>query len=190
VVTVRPLAFVVGAAAAAAEQARRLPAQALTLPAATVRLARSELARSRARYDELATRGERLMRRSDGVDWDGLPVDLASVGAVPYDVAGADSGAGSGAARPPVPSVPAAGSAARVRVEQAAPVPGAILEHDRLPLDDFDHLTLPQLRGRIRRLDEVALAQLRDYERAHGDRLPVLTLLENRIAALDAQTRR
>lgn len=187
--TARPLAFAVGAAVAAAGQARRLPGQALTLPAATVRLARSELARSRARYDELAIRGERLMRRSDGIHRGRLPVDPASVGTAPYDVAGADPGADPAAARPPVPSVPAGRSAARVRVEQPAPVPGALLEHEDLPLDDFDHLTLPQLRGRIRRLDEVALAQVRDYERAHGDRLPVLTLLENRIAALDGQAR-
>jgi hypothetical protein len=60
--------------------------------------------------------------------------------------------------------------------------PGATLSHDELPLDDYDHLTLGSLRARLAKLDAVALVQLRDYERAHAHRLPVLTMLENRIA--------
>jgi hypothetical protein len=60
--------------------------------------------------------------------------------------------------------------------------PGATLSHDQLPLDDYDHLTLGSLRARLAKLDVVALVQLRDYERAHAHRLPVLTMLENRIA--------
>ncbi|HEU0129860.1 MAG TPA: hypothetical protein VFQ85_02575 [Mycobacteriales bacterium] len=65
-------------------------------------------------------------------------------------------------------------------VEEATP--GATLTHDQLPLEDFDHLTIGQLRSRLVRLDPVALVQLRDYERAHAHRLPVLTMIENRIA--------
>jgi hypothetical protein len=65
-------------------------------------------------------------------------------------------------------------------VEEATP--GAVLTHDQLPLEDYDHLTLGSLRARLPRLDAVALVQLRDYERAHAHRLPVLTMLENRIA--------
>ena len=65
-------------------------------------------------------------------------------------------------------------------VEEATP--GATLTHDQLPLEDYDHLTLGSLRARLPRLDAVSLVQLRDYERAHANRLPVLTMLENRIA--------
>lgn len=65
--------------------------------------------------------------------------------------------------------------------------PGAILSHDELPLDDFDHLTLGSLRARLPKLDVVALTQLRDYERVHAHRLPVLTMLDNRIAKLTTQ---
>ncbi|HYT10529.1 MAG TPA: hypothetical protein VEL73_07695 [Mycobacteriales bacterium] len=71
-----------------------------------------------------------------------------------------------------------------VRAEVAGLTPGDRLAHDELPLPDFDHLTVPQLRGRLRTLELVELVQLRDYERAHAERLPVLTLLENRIAKL------
>ena len=68
------------------------------------------------------------------------------------------------------------------QVEDATP--GATLTHDQLPLEDYDHLTLGSLRARLSKLDAVTLVQLRDYERAHANRLPVLTMLENRIAKL------
>ena len=70
-------------------------------------------------------------------------------------------------------------------VEEA--VPGATLSHDELPLVDYDHLTLGSLRARIRRLDAPALIQLRDYERAHANRLPVIMAFENRLKTLAEQ---
>ena len=70
-------------------------------------------------------------------------------------------------------------------LEEVAQLPsGAELGAGDLPLADFDHLTVPQLRGRLRTLTLTELVQLRDYESAHGSRLPVLTLLDNRIAKL------
>lgn len=65
-------------------------------------------------------------------------------------------------------------------------VPGGDLDHAGLPLPDYDHLTLPALRARIRKLGLSELAQLREYEAAHGHRLPVLTSIDNRIAKLQA----
>lgn len=61
---------------------------------------------------------------------------------------------------------------------------GARIDHADLPLADYDHLTLGSLRGRLRRLDPVDLGTLRDYERAHANRLPVVTMLENRLRKL------
>jgi hypothetical protein len=75
-----------------------------------------------------------------------------------------------------------------VQDDVAQLTPGADLAHADLPLADFDHLTVPQLRGRIRTLGLAELVQLRDYEQAHAHRLPVLTLLDNRVAALLAET--
>jgi hypothetical protein len=70
-------------------------------------------------------------------------------------------------------------------LEEVAQLPsGAELDNDDLPLPNFDHLTVPQLRGRLRTLSVPELVQLRDYETAHGKRAPVLTLLDNRIAKL------
>jgi hypothetical protein len=63
---------------------------------------------------------------------------------------------------------------------------GASLDHGDLPLEDYDHLTLPALRARLARIDLTGLVQLRDYEKAHANRLPVVTMLENRIAKVTA----
>ena len=61
---------------------------------------------------------------------------------------------------------------------------GEVLAHDELPLPDYDHLTLGSLRGRMRSLDLPQLVQVRDYEKAHANRLPIVTMLDNRIAKL------
>jgi hypothetical protein len=66
----------------------------------------------------------------------------------------------------------------------AAGVGGPVLSHDELPLPDYDHMTLGSLRGRMRSLTIEQLVQVRDYEKAHADRLPVITMLDNRIAKL------
>lgn len=60
------------------------------------------------------------------------------------------------------------------------------LDRDELPIEDFDHVTAGSLRGRLRRLGLPDLRVLRMYEQDHGRRLPILTLLENRIAKLEA----
>jgi hypothetical protein len=57
-------------------------------------------------------------------------------------------------------------------------------EHDQLPLPDYDHLPLGGLTSRIRALDTDGVRTLLEYERAHGDRAPVVTVLENRLTAL------
>ena len=59
-----------------------------------------------------------------------------------------------------------------------------VTDHDDLPLPDYDHMTLGSLRGRLRSLTVEQLVQVRDYEKAHADRLPVVTMLDNRIAKL------
>jgi len=59
-----------------------------------------------------------------------------------------------------------------------------ITDHSDLPLADYDHMTLGALRGRLRSLDMHQLVQLRDYEKSKADRLPVITMLDNRIAKL------
>jgi hypothetical protein len=79
----------------------------------------------------------------------------------------------------------AASSGVVQTVEQvSAAVGGTVLPHDELPLPDYDHLTLGSLRGRMRSLDLPQLVSIRAYEKAHADRLPIVTMLDNRIAKL------
>jgi len=59
-------------------------------------------------------------------------------------------------------------------------------DRSNLPIADFDHITLGSLRARLRALSVEELAELREWEQSHGHRLPVLTLLDNRIAKLAA----
>ncbi|MFC7403310.1 hypothetical protein [Citricoccus sp. GCM10030269] len=57
-------------------------------------------------------------------------------------------------------------------------------EHDQLPLPDYDHIPLGTLPTRITGLDEEQVSQLLAYENAHGNRLPVVQVLEQRLEAL------
>jgi hypothetical protein len=166
------------------------------------------------RYDELAVRGRDVLAgRTPPAPGDApghAPGD--EVGDELGDAAARDPDAGrpSGPAQPSGAAI-AAATAPGSGVEPAAPAigrsepvvlpddvqdevaqltAGADLRHDELPLEDFDHQTVPELRGRLRTLGLAELVQLRDYEQAHGARLPVLTLLDNRIAKLLADTGR
>jgi hypothetical protein len=57
-------------------------------------------------------------------------------------------------------------------------------EHDTLPLPDYDQLPLGGLTSRIRTLDAAGVETLIQYEEAHGNRLPVLEVMRNRLTAL------
>lgn len=57
-------------------------------------------------------------------------------------------------------------------------------EHDQLPLPDYDQLPVEGLTTRIRSLEAQDVSTLLDYERAHANRLQVVTIMENRLAAL------
>ena len=58
---------------------------------------------------------------------------------------------------------------------------------DDLPIPDFDNVSLGSLRGRLRSLSLEQLVVLREWEQAHAHRLPVMTLLDNRIAKVSAE---
>jgi hypothetical protein len=56
------------------------------------------------------------------------------------------------------------------------------------PLPNYDELSVPSLRARLRNLDVAQVRQLADYERAHAARDDVLATFERRIAKLEAQS--
>ncbi|MFJ7750132.1 hypothetical protein ACIQXM_09280 [Arthrobacter sp. NPDC097144] len=60
--------------------------------------------------------------------------------------------------------------------------------HDDLVLPDYDHIPLGTLPSRLSPLDEAGVSGLLAYEQAHGNRLPVVQVLENRLEALRSGT--
>lgn len=155
--TPAPLAAAVGLAAETVDQIRRLPGL---------------LGTARERYDELAEHGREVLSGHRPAPAGPQVVEVVEP-----------------ATAPPAP-VPPIGRTEPVTIpedvleEVAQLTPGDELAHADLPLADFDHQTVPQLRGRLRTLALPQLIQLRDYEQAHARRFPVLTLLDNRIAKL------
>ncbi|WP_298456862.1 hypothetical protein [uncultured Cellulomonas sp.] len=61
------------------------------------------------------------------------------------------------------------------------PDESADVQHQDLPIPDYDHLPVGDLGHRIRSLPAGDLQTLLAYERAHGDRLPVVQLLQVRL---------
>jgi hypothetical protein len=55
------------------------------------------------------------------------------------------------------------------------------------PLPNYDGLTVPSLRARLRNLDIGQVRQVLEYERAHAARSEVITMFERRIAKLAAE---
>lgn len=80
---------------------------------------------------------------------------------------------------------PGAASAAADKVTQQLDLDEPTSRND-LPITDFDNITLGSLRARLRSLSLEDLATLREWEQAHAHRLPVITLLDNRIAKVAA----
>jgi cytoskeletal protein RodZ len=83
---------------------------------------------------------------------------------------------------PPVTSEPAAVTEQTSTQSPVTPEAPAT----SLPLPNYDNLTVPSLRARLRNLDPAQLRTLVDYEKAHAGRADVLTMFERRIAKLES----
>jgi hypothetical protein len=73
--------------------------------------------------------------------------------------------------------------------EAAAPPRGAeaeVTDPSALPVPNYDELSLPSLRARLRTLSPDQLRVLIRYERAHSGRPDILAMFERRLAKLAA----
>ena len=55
---------------------------------------------------------------------------------------------------------------------------------EQLPIPGYDQLTLGDLKHRIRSLDADDLRRVREHEQAHGNRTPVLEVVDERLRQL------
>jgi hypothetical protein len=59
-------------------------------------------------------------------------------------------------------------------------------QHDELPIPDYDHLQTGALVSRIRTLDATGLETLLAYERAHANRIQVVSAMQHRLSSVKA----
>jgi hypothetical protein len=93
------------------------------------------------------------------------------------------------AGEPGTPTVSGPEPAATAAAEQAsasAGEPAAGPAEAGPPLPNFDQLSIASLRARLRNLDVTQVRGLVEYEKGHAGRADVLTMLERRIAKLEA----
>jgi hypothetical protein len=197
-----PVAAAIGIVPTVLDGIKSLPGKAVQIPVLAVSSVLTSLETARREYEELVTRGEDLVTRLRGGAVADVQETLETVleatplvsaqdqleDAVQDAVAKVTELLDRAADRKPKP-VPHDTAATPEVVEIVEAVSHAVSvpeveKHNDLPLEDYDHMTLGSLRGRIRSLSVPELVQVRDYEKAHAHRLPVVTLLDNRIAKL------
>jgi hypothetical protein len=117
------------------------------------------------------------------------PADAAPSGTAPSGTAPAAASAApdapAAAAKAPTARAAAAKPPAAAKAPAAAPAVPAGPAAGDLPLPNYDELSVPSLRARMRSLTPAQLRGLVDYERAHEGRDGVLAMLERRIAKIE-----
>jgi hypothetical protein len=182
-----PVAAALGVIPTAIDSAKRVPSKVVQLPVLALSTALTKWAEAQQRYDELAERGERFVStvrghgptERDVQEWLAEPVPTEN-----DHVAKVTEMLDRAATKPVRHDTAATPEVVAVVEDIAETIGGETPSHDELPLPDYDHMTLGSLRGRLRSLTVEELVAVRDYEKAHADRLPVITLVENRIAKL------
>lgn len=190
----------------AIDEARRLPNRLVSLPVLAAGGAMQATLKLQQRYTELVVRGDQLLAQLRGgaaetPPWARFDEDEEEQGAAVSRFARFDEYAedtenldevggrarfddvqadavlddlGLTGAEEPTDSA-AAGVAAF-----GAPTAGS----PALPLPNYEELSIPQLRSRLRRLSAEDVERLIAHERTNQNRAPFLTMLENRLTAL------
>jgi hypothetical protein len=117
---------------------------------------------------------------ADVVAADVLPVDVTPADVTPADVTPADVTPADVTPADLAPADASAADASGAGTEDAA-------GEAALPVPNYDSLTLPSLRARLRSLDADQLRMLIEYERTHAARADVVAMFERRIAKLAAE---
>lgn len=165
-----PIRVAAGLASTAVEQTRRLPDCLIGLPVTVTSQALQLTMRVQQQVTELAIKGDDLLaelrRTEQQPEWARFDEDERPPTSSSERPTGeAFDATGSSGAR----------STARTGEDDVS---------DLLP--DYEDMTLPQLRGKLRRLSLSDLKRLLRYERGHSRRPDFLQMLSNRINNLEA----
>jgi hypothetical protein len=199
-----PVRLAAGLVATAVEQARDLPRLVVEFPVTAVSQALQASMRVQQKVTELAIKGDRALGTLRPVEerpaWavfdDEEPMERNGASTVSkLHQRSARDAVVTLAAEPTEPEAPvqtAAEVAAETTADAAPAVPAP--EH-RAPATDnatgpnvlpgYRDLTIPQLRGRLRHLTVADLQALLDWETAHDNRPPFVTMLSNRITTVN-----
>ena len=125
---------------------------------------------------------------TDAVPAEAVPTEAVPADALPTDAPPADAGPAEAVPAEAVPAEvlapegPPAGVPSAEAPESPVVPPGA--DAAGLPLSNYDSLTIPSLRARLRVLSAAQVTALLDYERATQARPAVITMFERRLAKL------
>ncbi|MET0236601.1 MAG: lipid droplet-associated protein [Kibdelosporangium sp.] len=168
-----PLRVVAGLAATAVERARELPEKLVGLPVTVASQAMQLSMRVQQEITALAIKGDEALASFQPVDetpeWATFDEDVDR-----YDVSQPDGDATNGA---PVPDPWEMEESAMAEAEQAPPPVG---------LPNYDELSLPQLRARLRTFTLVELQELLRHEESNAARPSFIGMLTRRIASVSA----
>lgn len=200
-----PVRIAAGLVATAFEQAKDLPRTVVELPVTAVSQVLQASMRVQQKVTELAIKGDRALGALRPVE------EKPSWATFDEDLPPRRNGRSSVTELRPQPrsaGVAATGSATREPTDEdlrsappsaadmsGSPEPGAEPGAEPAPtgsagpnlLPGFAEMTVPQLRGRLRRLSADDLQVLLDWELAHGNRPPFVTMLTNRISTVNAE---
>ncbi len=211
-----PVRIAAGLVATAVEQAQNLPRTVVELPVTAVSQVLQASMRVQQKVTELAIKGDRALGALRPVEekpsWATFDEDLpprrngrssvtelrpqartepepepepSSAGVAASATAAA--AAGSATLEPTAEDLPSAPPAAADLAGSPEPEPAPTGGAGPNVLPGFAEMTVPQLRGRLRRLSADDLQVLLDWELAHGNRPPFVTMLTNRIATVTAE---
>jgi hypothetical protein len=186
-----PLRVAAGLAVTAVEQARDLPAKLAGLPVTVASQALQISMRVQQQVTELAIKGDEVLAGLRPVEetpaWATFDedVDAGNYDAgspAPFDKVEWSDNGHADLSEPEVDADDPWVLEERALAEETedvdddTPGPGG--------LTNYDELSLPQLRARLRRFTVAELEELLDYERAHGNRPAYVGMLSRRIATV------
>lgn len=170
-----PVRVAAGVAATAVEQTRQLPRSLVGLPVTLVSQALQASMRVQQQVTQLAIKGDDalggLRTPEEQPSWATFDEDDTGVPAA-ADFPSPDRDR----AEEPVPSDPPPSDPPPSRSAPGEPA----FREPAIPAD-YDQLTLPQLRGKLRGFSVADLEELLDYERAHAQRPEYVRMLSNRL---------